>query len=111
MIRSLPLAVLTQTLHAWKNEAKVETTSSMSLSRNPVGMQMFIEKVTGHHLGSPFMGETYWVSLLKELPDLNSVRCSINIWPVRQAKLGVSCWVKVPVEQGLTNHSYRVLQP
>ncbi len=30
---------------------------------------------------------------------------------VRQAKLGVSCWVKVPVEQGLTNHSYRVLQP
>ena len=35
----------------------------------------------------------------------------INIWPVRQAKLGVSSWVKVPVEQGLTNHSYRVLQP
>jgi integrase/recombinase XerD len=30
---------------------------------------------------------------------------------VRQAKLGVSDWVKVPVEQGLTNHSYRVLQP
>ena len=83
MIRSLPLAVLTQTLHAWKNETKVETTSSMSLSRNPVGMQMFIEKVTGHHLGSPFMGETYWVSLLKELPDLNSVRCSINISPLR----------------------------
>ena len=83
MIRSLPLAVLTQTLHAWKNETKVETTSSMSLSRNPVGMQMFIEKVTGHHLGSPFMGETYWVSLLKELPDLNSVWCSINISPLR----------------------------
>ena len=83
MIRSLPLAVLTQTLHAWKNETKVETTSSMSLSRNPVGMQMFIEKVTGHHLGSPFMGETYWVSLLKELPDLNSVWCSMNISPLR----------------------------
>ncbi len=44
---------------------------------------MFIEKVTGHHLGSPFMGEAYWVSLLKELPDLNSVRCSINISPLR----------------------------
>ena len=29
---------------------------------------------------------------------------------VRQAKLGVSCRVKVPVEQGLTSHSYRVLQ-
>ena len=32
-------------------------------------------------------------------------------WLVRRAKLGVSDWVKVPVEQGLTNHSYRVLQP
>jgi hypothetical protein len=29
---------------------------------------------------------------------------------VRQAKLGVSCRVKVPAEQGLTSHSYRVLQ-
>ncbi len=29
---------------------------------------------------------------------------------VRQAKFGVSCRVKDPVEQGLTNHSYRVLQ-
>jgi len=29
---------------------------------------------------------------------------------VRQAKLGVSCRVKDPVEQGLTSHSYRVLQ-
>ena len=29
---------------------------------------------------------------------------------VRQAKLGASCGVKVPAEQGLTNHSYRVLQ-
>ena len=29
---------------------------------------------------------------------------------VRQAKLGVSDWVKVPIEQGLANHSYRVLQ-
>jgi hypothetical protein len=30
---------------------------------------------------------------------------------VRQGKLGVSDWVQVPVEKGLTNHSYRVLQP
>jgi hypothetical protein len=30
---------------------------------------------------------------------------------VRQAKLGVSDEVKGLVEQGLTNHSYRVLQP
>jgi hypothetical protein len=29
---------------------------------------------------------------------------------VRQAKLGVSCRVKDPVEQGLTSQSYRVLQ-
>src|SRR3989442_165720 len=29
---------------------------------------------------------------------------------VRQAKLGASCGVKVPAEEGLTNHSYRVLQ-
>ena len=29
---------------------------------------------------------------------------------VRQAKLGVSCRVKDPVEQGLTSHSYQVLQ-
>jgi hypothetical protein len=29
---------------------------------------------------------------------------------VRQAKLGVSCKVKVLTEQGLTSHSYRVLQ-
>jgi len=29
---------------------------------------------------------------------------------VRQAKLGVSDWVQVPIEKGLTNHSYRVLQ-
>jgi hypothetical protein len=29
---------------------------------------------------------------------------------VRQAKLGASCRVEVPAEQGLTNHSYRVLQ-
>jgi hypothetical protein len=29
---------------------------------------------------------------------------------VRQAKLGVSSRVKVPGEQGLTSHSYRVLQ-
>jgi hypothetical protein len=29
---------------------------------------------------------------------------------VRQAKLGVSCRVKVSAEQGLTSHSYRVLQ-
>ena len=36
---------------------------------------------------------------------------AINIALVRQGKLGVSNWVEVPVEQGLTNHSYRVLQP
>ena len=29
------------------------------------------------------MGEAYWVSLLKELPDLDSVTCSINISPPR----------------------------
>ena len=29
---------------------------------------------------------------------------------VRQAKLGASCRVEVPAEQGLTKHSYRVLQ-
>jgi hypothetical protein len=29
---------------------------------------------------------------------------------VRQAKLDVSCKVKVLTEQGLTSHSYRVLQ-
>ena len=29
---------------------------------------------------------------------------------VRQAKLGASCGVKVPAEEGLPNHSYRVLQ-
>jgi hypothetical protein len=29
---------------------------------------------------------------------------------VRQAKLGASCRVRVPAEEGLTNHSYRVLQ-
>ena|SRR2546428_6526359 len=32
---------------------------------------------------SPFMGERYSVALLKELPDLNPVRCSINISPLR----------------------------
>jgi hypothetical protein len=36
---------------------------------------------------------------------------AIDISSVRQGKLGVSNWVQVPVEQGLTNHSYRVLQP
>src|SRR5438046_8488179 len=99
MIRSLPLAVLTQTLHAWKNETKVETTSSMSLSRNPVGMQMFIEKVTGDHLGSPFMDERCSVALLKELPDLNSVWCSINILPLRgffdRLLLQASLWINI----------------
>ncbi|PYS55343.1 MAG: hypothetical protein DMF76_26080, partial [Acidobacteria bacterium] len=44
---------------------------------------MFIEKVPGRHLGSPFMGERCSVALLKELPDLNSVWCSINISPLR----------------------------
>jgi len=44
---------------------------------------MFIEKVLGHHPGSPFMGERCSVALLKELPDLNSVGCSINISPLR----------------------------
>ena len=29
------------------------------------------------------MGERYSVALLKELPDLNPVRCSINISPLR----------------------------
>jgi hypothetical protein len=29
---------------------------------------------------------------------------------VRQAKLGASCQVEVLAEEGLTNHSYRVLQ-
>jgi hypothetical protein len=29
---------------------------------------------------------------------------------VRQAKLGASCRVEVPAEEGLTNHSYQVLQ-
>ena len=29
---------------------------------------------------------------------------------VRQAQLGVSCRVQVPAEEGLTNHSYRVLR-
>ena len=29
---------------------------------------------------------------------------------MRQAKLGASCRVEVPAEEGLTNHSYRVLQ-
>jgi len=29
------------------------------------------------------MGERYSVSLLKELPDLNSAWCSINISPLR----------------------------
>ncbi len=29
---------------------------------------------------------------------------------VRQAQLGASCRVQVPAEEGLTNHSYRVLQ-
>jgi len=29
---------------------------------------------------------------------------------VRQAKLGASCRVQVPVEEGLTHHSYRVLR-
>ncbi len=29
---------------------------------------------------------------------------------VRQAKLGASCQVQVLAEEGLTNHSYRVLQ-
>ena len=28
---------------------------------------------------------------------------------VRQAKLGASCGVEVPTEEGLTNHPYRVL--
>ena len=45
-----------------------------------------------------------------ELRD-NLNRRSINISLERQGKLGVSNWVQVPVEQGLTNHSYRVLQP
>ena len=29
---------------------------------------------------------------------------------VRRAQLGISSWVQVPGEQGLTSHSYRVLQ-
>ena len=44
---------------------------------------MFIEKVSTTNPASPFMGERYSVSLLKELPDLNSVWCSINISPLR----------------------------
>jgi hypothetical protein len=35
----------------------------------------------------------------------------LNAMPlVRQAKLGVSCGVRVPAEQGLANHSYRGLR-
>ena len=37
----------------------------------------------------------------REAPDLPGVR---------QAKLGASCQVEVPAEEGLTNHSDRVLQ-
>ena len=43
---------------------------------------MFIEKVPGRHC-KIFMGERYSVTLLKELPDLNPVRCSIDISPLR----------------------------
>ena len=43
----------------------------------------------------------YWEGVYKPIP-LPA--------PVRQAKLGVSCGVQVPAEQGLANHSYRVLQ-
>ncbi len=45
----------------------------------------------------------------QDVPDEMFV--AINISSERQEKLGVSNWVEVPVEQGLTNHSYRVLQP
>src|SRR5262245_12327973 len=39
---------------------------------------------------------------------LGRSRCAEAL--VRQAKLGASCRVQVPAEEGLTSHSYRVLQ-
>jgi hypothetical protein len=48
-------------------------------------------------------------------PTPSSVRCAPAFGRgsgpalVRQAKLGASGRVEVPAEQGLTNHSYRVL--
>src|SRR5436309_1251575 len=51
-----------------------------------------------------------WRLLDKTRAVLRGARLQIRTL-VREAKLGVSEWVKVPVEQGLTNHSYRVLQP
>jgi len=52
----------------------------MSLSRKSLKNSVFIEQqVPGRHPKSPFMGKRRSVALLKELPYLNSVRCSINI--------------------------------
>src|SRR5438445_13901060 len=49
------------------------------------------------------MGERYSVALLKELPDLNPVRCSINISPLRgfptdsqRGSLACSLWIFHP---------------
>ena len=67
---------------------------------------------------SSFGGAEWWKGIKNLLEFRNSERVarifelrSINISLVRQGKLGVSNWVQVPVEEGLTNHSYRVLQP
>jgi len=78
---------------------------------------MFIDRSV-NPLPNPFGGAEIQLELhppatfplLRTEPEDYSLR-SINMSPVRQGKLGVSNWVQVPVEQGLTNHSYRVLQP
>jgi hypothetical protein len=49
-----------------------------------------------------------WGFAKPERPRCGRSRCAGAL--VRQAKLGASCGVQVPAEQGLTNHSYQVLQ-
>jgi hypothetical protein len=49
-----------------------------------------------------------WGAAKPEGPRCGRSRCAGAL--VRQAKLGASCRVEVPTEEGLTNHSYRVLQ-
>src|SRR5207244_7327224 len=68
-------------VHAWEEEIFIGPPSGVC-RKNPVGMRC-LWKGTKLDARSPFMGERYSVSLLKELPDINSVWCSINISPLR----------------------------
>ena len=63
---------------------------------------LFRASVANPNLGVFFAG-------IGKFGGVCTVGC-VTVTLVRQAKLGVSCRVKVPVGQGLANHPYRVLR-